>query len=292
MKNKLIAAGLLIGLSLSNMALAATSTETGADKATALSRAPIYVMVKLGRETLCRDENIPNGADGCTIESQLGNNAQWNGSIEAIGGKITVAKGLFITAGENIKNAEGDTGKATNKIDFDFKTPFYKGLIIKVQPDTEGELGKLIFNTDSDGVSTKSMEINYSDLASRAGMNSEAWNQNDSGAGYEVRVIDFDKNADLATRNAVFKNKLAIASKLQSVEEWARASLISGKIDADLYEKVNELVEQSWFNEYDQQDIIYFQWRFNRLKKQFNNKKSTPALLYGGVNLLMKKISN
>lgn len=291
MKNKYLAVGVMVSLSLSNIAVAAG---LNADRATVLSRAPIYVMVKLGMDGLCAESLPAEAPEGCLLKAQLGENTEWKGSVEAVQGKMTLAKELFIGSDETIKNAEGDLGLPTAKIDFDFKTPFYKGLIIKVQPDADyaevglpSDIGRLVFNENIGGKEIKVQEINYSDLV---GLKSYAWGSDGYGRGYLIRVIDFDSKADLATRNAIFNNKLTVTSKLQYVENWARAQLISGKINRDLYLDIDGLVDASWFKNYSSEDPLQFQRRYNRLLNNLKNEKVTPALFYGGLNQLMKRL--
>ena len=291
MKNKLFTLGALIVLSTANIAMAAGLQ---ADRDTVLSRAPIYVMVQLGMEGLCSENLIGNAVEGCLLANQLSVNSELNGSVEAVQGKMTLAKELFIGSDETIKNAEGDLGLPTSKIDFGFKTPFYKGLIIKVQPDAnyvEGGMpdavGRLIFSQNYDGNSYNRLEISYSDLVGEKYQN---WTENPYRMGFQVRVIDFDVKANLAQRNVVFRNKLSVASKLQSVENWARAQLISGKISRDLYLEIDGLVDTSWFKNYSDSDLVLFHRQYRRLSNNINKEKVTPALFFGGLNQLMKRL--
>lgn len=278
MKTKILFSAILAAVLGVNVALAAVSyvqrhvENLLAAEVTSLqdqlsAKSPIYLLVELGK-------------------TGLNASANYGGSIEAVGGKISVAKEILIETGENLSGDLGEVGIANKKISFNFSTPFYKGLVLKVFPDKDFVVsgnpsldGGLIFNERLGKVNKQVLVIPYSDLPNKG-----SW----SGGDYRVSAIYFDKNADLDQRNTAFVTKLAMASELQNVMRWARAAVLSGKIDGGLYVKFDQLAESGWqvYNP----DKTYFDWRYNRLKAYFDNGKATPALFYGGLNLLMKRM--
>lgn len=294
MRIKLLAAGLMLSFCFSNLAMAGSLQ---ADRETVLSKAPIYVMVELGRYELCSEAPLtPNVMDTyCSLDDQLATLQSHSGSIEAVQGKITLAVDLFINTDETLTNAINDLGSPTNKIDFAFKTNFSKGLIIKVQPDedyqedgTIDKAGRLVFYVNTGAIPKKVLEIPYSDLVGETFGN---WESDGYGYGYLIRRIDFEEGADLTARNLSFKNRLAVAEKLMPVAVWARESLIKEKITPALYRNFDALVQSLWFKDYDDAEVEYFIWRYNRLEHYFKKYSPTPERFYGGLQVLMNRFN-
>jgi len=112
-----------------------------------------------------------------------------------------------------------------------------------------------------------------------------------TGGDYLIRKIDFGTGADLITRSAAFRKTLAITSKLQDILKWAKGQLDAGNISLELYQYFEQLMDQSWFKNYNADAVALFNWRYNRLKYLVNNGKTTPQLFWGGLNRLMQRIA-
>ena len=231
------------------------------------NKSPVYLLVELGN-------------------AGVGTNTSYNGAIDVVGGKIAVAKDILIEPDETLAGDLGEVGTLNNKISFIFSTPFYKGLVLKVFPDkqfvmesTSAQFAHLSFSERVGKKSQEVLTIPFSDLLSNGSF---------AGGDYRVTAIYFDKMADLEERNAQFIKKLAIASDMQNILRFAREAVLAGKIDETLYAKFDLLAESAW-QSYDA-DLGYFQWRYRRLKTYFSKNKATPALIYGGLSQLMKKM--
>jgi len=265
MKNKIVVLALIASMAIPNTTWALDNFT----RSEILAKAPIYLRVEIGKRLL----------------SEYSENVEYTGTIEAVHGTMTVAKEILIGADETLSNAEKDTSKASSKINFDFKTPFFKGMILKVQPDADypesgAEMGQLIFSLkNKDGVMGEVYRFPFSQLN----------NSFISAAGaYFIGSLGFPFDADLKARDEAFQKNLVVAGELQIEARWAREMYLGGKISADLYNKFETLADLAWVNQYN--ETGYFQWRYNRLKTYMKNEKVTPALFYGGLNLLMKRV--
>jgi hypothetical protein len=293
MKIKILAAGLILSFCFSNLALAGGLK---ANRATVLSQAPIYLLVEHGYFRLCIENIVPRAMDGyCLLKDQLASERHHSGSIEAVQGKLTVAKNLLIDADETLTNEMNDLGQPAEKIDFEFNTHFSKGMILKVWPDqdysesgTVDTMGRLKFYVHTDGGPKLIMEIPYSDLV---GQTNGKWESDGHVFGYKISRINFAPGADLAARNLAFKNKLAIASQLLPLEMRTRDSLLNGKITPALYRNFDSLFQSIWFKDYTSEDVDYFYWRFNRLKYYYQKYAPTPERYYGGLQVLMDRFN-
>lgn len=246
---------LVINLGLAGSALAAVDNSIPVKNI--LDRSPVYVLVKMQAS-----------------EGDL------KGYLQAVGGKMSLAKEIGISSAEVLNNAENDLGTPTDQINFELDGDDEKGMVIRLLP--EDNSGKLIINRTNwyDG----KFEVNYLDLYN------EGWfirSENDFM--FSMEVIKFPENFSLSQRNNGFSNKLQVAPRLVNVEIWANAKEQNGEISAELQDKFAELSDQSWFKNYSDEDVRYFNWRFNRLKKNINDKKVSPTLFYGGLNTLMKR---
>ncbi|MCC6643776.1 hypothetical protein IT411_03435 [Candidatus Peregrinibacteria bacterium] len=233
-----------------------------------LGQSPFYVLVEMGCDgSKCNPDTL----------------RKITGSVEATGAKLAIAKGIGITASETLTNEFDDIGRESAKIDFSFSTAFKKGFVLKVFPNADfDESAVLDFKYTEGGLKRADPYLwpflergYYADM--------------DTSLGLTMTVIDFAEGANLSARNAAFKNKLLILPKLISVDEWAQAKAAEGKIDLDLYGRFAQLTHDAWLKNYSDEDVYYFNWRFNRLKKNLNDKKVSPVLFYGGLNVLMKR---
>lgn len=275
--NKKIAVLGLIGL----FSMAGTSLAAGVvTKADLLARSPIYLVVEIGKRTVC-DPNYQYFA-ACPLTNSPEANLEYSGSVQVTGGTMTVAKEILIDSDETLTNSVQDTGKPSAEIDFDFKTPYYKGMVIKLQPDLDFTDGKLVFSEKKDGVLVKSLEIPFNELENNSELK--------SAGNFTVENIYFPSTFSLKDRNASFQKKLIVTAEMMKVEKWARDSYIAGKISEPLYQNFRTLTEMSWLLDYN--DTDYFRRRYGFLKANFNNKKATAALFYGGLSQLMKKVMN
>lgn len=281
---------------------------------------PVYVLV------LAQTNNCLNFSESEQCKIALKNNdittkkVRFVGTIDTIDGDsikpktgnpyrffspatISVAKDLVVAPEDKLTNSLEDTGKDTQTLEFDFETEFYKGFILKVYfPESikyfsdshmylnyDLKIGDEQFNVDipwknlrpgntftvgnmenSEGI-VRSIVLPYSNVSSTY---------------YEYEQNESDANLNL--RNAEFKKRLNIGSKLLGVERWARGKYLNGEIDANLLVAVMELSKSAWTKSYSDEFTTRFNRRFSQLKFMLDREMISPLRLYGALNTLMK----
>lgn len=273
MKNRLIAALILGNVIFSGIAYAG-SPAADVKPTSIIAQSPLYLMVKIGSGKACNADNAVSETDaGCTTKS-----INYKGSIEAVEGTLTVATPINVGSNEVLTNEFSDTGKPATKIDFDFSTALTKKFIIKLFPnDNLTDKGKLLVK-----LGASSEEISFAEMYNTGYFNFSQLDER------SIKLIPLN-SLDLSVRNQQFKNKLAVAPRLEKMAEWAAGKMQKGEVNPELYNAYAELADAAWYKNYSDEEVNYFNWRFNRLKKNFDTKDFKPAFFYGGLNVLMKR---
>ena len=239
-----------------------------------LAQSPLYLMVKIGPGAACNKNTAVSETDaGCKTKS-----INYKGSIEVLEGTLTVATPINVGSNEVLTNEFSDTGKPASRLDFDFNTSLTKKFIVKLFPnETLTEKGKLVVK-----LGTNSEEISFTEMYNSGYFNFSQLDER------SIKLIPLNSGA-LSARNMQFKNKLSVAPRLEKMAEWAAGKMQKGDITPELYNAYAELAEAAWYKNYSDEEVNYFNWRFNRLKKNMNKETFKPAFFYGGLNVLMKR---
>lgn len=274
MKNRILAVMILGSVLFGNIAYA-DSPASNVKLADILAKSPLYLMVKIGPGAAC-DKNNKSSEwtdTGCVTEA-----VHYTGSIEAVEGTMTVATPINVGSNEVLASDSGDNGTPSTKISFDFRTNLTKKFIIKLFPnDTLTDKGKLMIKLGSE-----SQEVSFAEIYNTGDFNFSMLDER------RIKLIPLDSNL-LKDRNLQFKNKLSVSSRLETMTNWAGTMLQEKKVTPELYNSFAELTEASWYKNYSDEDVSYFNWRYNRLKTAVNKGKLNPVFFYGGLNVLMKR---
>lgn len=241
-----------------------------------LAKSPLYLMVKIGPGAACNKDLVVGDTDWAC--SNMATN--YKGSIEAVEGTMTIASPINVGSNEVLTNDSGEKGTPSTKINFDFSTSLTKKFIIKLFPDENlTENGKLLIKL---GGTSEPEEVSFAQMYKTGDFNFSQLDQR------SISLIPLNSNL-LKERSLQFKNKLSVATRMETMASWASAKLQDKKITPELYNEFAKLADAAWYKDYSDADVIYFNWRFNRLKKDINKEAFKPAFFYGGLNVLMKR---
>ncbi len=269
----MLAAMILGSVLFGNLALAG-SPSASVKPADILAKSPLYLMVKIGPGAACNK----NKSSERTYAACVTKAVHYTGSIEAVEGTITVASPINVGSNEVLTSDSGDIGTPSAKINFDFRTNLTKKFIIKLFPnDTLTDQGKLMIKLGSE-----SQEGSFAEMYNTGDFNFSMLDERN------IKLIPLDSNL-LKDRNLQFKNKLSVALRLETMMNWVSAKLQDKKITPELYNAFAKLTDEAWYKNYSDADVTYFNWRFNRLKKDMNKETFKPVFFYGGLNVLMKR---
>jgi hypothetical protein len=241
---------------------------------------PFYLGILIGKMDGCKDIN------NCSKE-------RYQGSIEVLNGKLTLAKEILINSDEKLANELGDTGLPSDKIDFDFETELYKGLIVKIYLDEEFTLeDSLTLNVKRGAEGEKTWVIPY-DLLTKKTLNVlyTSAEVDDKYADWRedsewVKVMPLYYGSDNVRVPNEFAKRLEVLSKLNTLENFSRAEYLAGRLDHIHYLELQKIWSFFWGGtRITSEEVSIFSKRYSRLRKMINENSTSLARLIGNLRL-------
>ncbi|MBD3270088.1 hypothetical protein GF376_01020 [Candidatus Peregrinibacteria bacterium] len=207
----------------------------------------------------------------------------FEGSITGANADFTVAKNIGINTDESLSSESGDLGLPSSEINFETKSVFFEGILLKVYPHVENQdNGKLSLEINEQVQEYDLESLDQIDQKSVGGIGSKA---------LEIRIenIHDSKGAEIDQVEASFAHKYKVLSKMTAVIEWAQKNLDQADLDDITYQRFEELFFKAMDKDYTAKELQYFEWRFQRLAFALKREKISPRMFYIGLNRLVER---
>lgn len=282
-----------IGQLIIGIILMATVTGTGVAGARSLQitddflhmDAPLYLRVSAGNHQGC-----PDTGKCPSVHYQL--------RLSSSSATITLAKELLIGSDEILDNPLHDTGVPSSELEMEFSSEFYKGAIVKLYPQPEATLDDFLsIELTRDQLETEQFEIPFRLLspdsvsilytAPQVDQELEEWR--DYADQLQLQVLFTGLEPDETPHHV--RNKLEVVKRLLGMERVARTALLNGEISNLTYNELQSLWAIVWNNLlFNDQDVLIFAQRYQRLKNRYNKSITTMPQMVGNLKVLLQNI--